>query len=100
MPKWTHKVIAAGSEYESLAAMSLIRGTETREMAHLSSGFLIREILERFEQKIKGTLVPDRLLWISSANDATIARVLNVLGLFDVGSLIITYILNIFLHIF
>ncbi|XP_031634120.1 prostatic acid phosphatase-like [Contarinia nasturtii] len=82
MPKWTQKVIAQ-PEYESIAVLSLIRGTETPEMAHLSSGFLIREILERFKEKIKSNLVPDRSLFFYFANDATIARVLNVLGLFD-----------------
>lgn len=56
----------------------------TTLLARLSTGFLIREMLEHFEQKINAILSPDRSLWIYSGHDTTIANVLNSLGLYDV----------------
>lgn len=53
-------------------------------MARIKSGFLIKEMFERFAQKMNQTLKPDRSLWIYSAHDATIANLLNSLGLFEV----------------
>lgn len=68
--------------------------TNTPELARLKAGFLIREILDRFNQKIESQLNPDRTLWIYSAHDTTVANVLNSLGLFEV----MTH--NIFVYVF
>lgn len=46
-------------------------------------GPLIGEILEHMKQKSKGTLSPDRELFIYSAHDTTVANILMTLGLFD-----------------
>lgn len=58
--------------------------TATPELARLKSGFLIKEMMERFTSKIFGELEPDRVLWLYSAHDETIANMLNSLGLFEV----------------
>lgn len=84
MPIWTEKVLANGSESEEIATRALVRGTETREMARLTSGFLIREMMERFLNKIMYSLYPNRSLWLYSVSHTTIAQLLNSLGLFDV----------------
>lgn len=84
MSKWTNKVLAAGSEGESIATRALVRGTETPEMARLGAGFLIREMLDRFKKKIASVLMPDRSIWMYSTHDTTIPHILNSLGLFDV----------------
>lgn len=47
-------------------------------------GFLIKEMFERFENKSKSILDPNRSMWIYSAHDTTVARLLNVLGLYEV----------------
>lgn len=57
---------------------------DTPTLARIASGFLIKEIVERFAQKINSTLNPDRLLWFYSAHDYTIVNMLNSLGLFEV----------------
>lgn len=67
-----------------LAAKSFQTNTSTPELARLKSGFLIREILNRFTNKIESKLMPDRSIWIYSAHDSTIASVLNSLALFEV----------------
>lgn len=73
-----------GGDLEWVANHSFKLATITPEMARLKSGFLIREILERFAAKIGSTLSPDRSVWIYSAHDTTVANVLNTLNLFEV----------------
>lgn len=69
---------------EMLSARSLATNTSTPELARLKAGFLFRQILEHFSQKIESTLKPDRSLWFYSAHDSTITSVLNSIGLFEV----------------
>lgn len=69
---------------EHIAKTQLTVNTATPEMARLKSGFLIKEMMERFTKKIFSTLEPNRSLWLYSAHDETIANVLNSLGLFEV----------------
>lgn len=57
---------------------------DTKELARLQSGFLLKEIFDRFAQKLNSTLQPDRSLWLYSAHDLTIMCMLNSLGLFEV----------------
>lgn len=59
--------------------------TGTPQLARIKSGFLLKEMFERFAQKINKTLQPDRSLWIYSGSDSTIANTLNSLGLFEVN---------------
>lgn len=73
-----------GGELEWAANYSFKLQTITPEMARLKSGFLIREVLDRFAQKIGSTLSPDRSVWIYSAHDTTVANILNTLNLFEV----------------
>lgn len=69
---------------EKLANFCFGMATSTKLLARLKAGFFVREILEHFTMKKELTLSPDRSLWIYSAHDATIANVLNTLGLFEV----------------
>lgn len=77
-----------GGEFEWAANFSFVVPTITPELARLKAGFLVREMLDRFTQKIGSTLTPDRSVWIYSAHDTTIAGVLNALQLFEVRILI------------
>lgn len=74
-----------GGHMEMLSAMCFRINTSTPEMARLKAGFLFREMLDHFSQKIESKLVPDRSLWIYSAHDSTIASILNSIGLFEVN---------------
>lgn len=84
LPTWTLKVFVPGGDMEKLAGFCGAMPTNTKLLARLKAGFLIREILERFAMKMNSTLSPDRSLWIYSAHDTTIGNVLNALGLFKV----------------
>lgn len=71
-------------DMEKIAQFCFAMPSNTKLLARLKAGFLIREILERFTLKKDATLSPDRSLWIYSAHDSTVANVLNTLGLFEV----------------
>lgn len=72
-----------GTDFEWVSNRAFQVLTNTPELARLKIGFLLREILDRLDQKIESKLSPDRSLWIYSAHDTTIANVLNSLGLFE-----------------
>lgn len=56
----------------------------TPELARLKSGFLLKEIFERFSQKIQSILQPDRALWLYSGHSTTTTTMLNGLGFSEV----------------
>lgn len=91
LPEWTNdifegkQVFGEGSDFEFCANYDFKIRANTPLLARLSIGFLVREMLEHFEQKMNSTLQSDRSLWLYSAHDTTIANVLNGLGLFEVN---------------
>lgn len=83
LPEWT-KSVFPGGDLAMLTSLCFTTNTTTPILARLKIGFLFREILDRFVDKIKSKLQPNRNLWIYSAHDSTIASVLNSIGLFKV----------------
>lgn len=83
MPSWAEIVIFNGGEFEKFASSSLEIISATPELQKFSSGFLLKEMFDRFDSKVQSTLSPDRSLWMYFAHDITIAAMLNSLG-FDV----------------
>lgn len=83
LPDWTRTVFPGG-DFLWLAANSFKFETQTKAMARLKMGFLIKEIFHRFDNKSKSILDPNRSIWIYSVHDTTIAQFLNSLGLFEV----------------
>lgn len=86
LPEWTKEIFIPGGDFEWIANRSFQVPTNTIELGRLKVGFLLREMLDRFDDKINSKLSPDRTLWIYSAHDTTVANVLNTLGLFEVTS--------------
>lgn len=84
LPEWTKKIYPS-ADMTAVAAFTFSISTYTRQLARLKSGPLIKEMLQRFVDKSKGKLNPDRSVWIYSAHDTTVANVLNTLKLFDVS---------------
>lgn len=80
LPDWTNNYYP--SPMESLSALAFAMKTYTPELARLKTGPLLKEILQRFQDKSTSKLKPDRSLWIYSAHDTTVANLLNTLGLF------------------
>lgn len=81
LPEWTKKVYP--EPLRSISARSFATKTITPVLARLKTGPLIQEMLQRFRNKDKNTLKPNRTVWVYSAHDTTIANVLNTLRLFD-----------------
>lgn len=74
----------SNSPMQYIAKFYFTIDSNTPELAKLKSGPLLKEIMERFTQKINSQLVPDRSLWLYSAHDTTICAMLNSLGLLEV----------------
>lgn len=83
LPEWTHDEFPGGV-MKLLAEHWFKHLTGTTELKRLKSGFLIKEILDRFKNKTLSNLTPDRSLWLYSAHDITIASVMNSLGVLEV----------------
>ncbi|XP_031616331.1 lysosomal acid phosphatase-like [Contarinia nasturtii] len=79
---WARKAMEPNGVLESSAYFWFKMRSNTKELARLWSGFLIKEMFERFAQKINSTLEPNRSVWFYSTQDITIASLLNSFGLF------------------
>ncbi|XP_031638865.1 testicular acid phosphatase homolog, partial [Contarinia nasturtii] len=74
---WVQKAIEPNGALGSIAFFRYKMRSSTKELARLWSGFFIKEMFERFAQKINSTLEPNRSLWSYSAHDNTIVGLLN-----------------------
>lgn len=72
---------------EKIALYHYAMATDTKKLARLKSGFLLKEMLKHFRQKVEKKLDPDRSLWLYSSHESTLANMLNSLGLFEVGGI-------------
>ncbi|XP_017495058.1 PREDICTED: venom acid phosphatase Acph-1-like, partial [Rhagoletis zephyria] len=85
LPDWAKKVYPS-ADMTYIADFAFSIGTYTRRMARLKIGPLIKEMLHRFADKARGSLKPNRSVWIYSAHDTTVANVLNALKLYNLKS--------------
>lgn len=74
-----------------IAKVSHSTYARTPGLARLKSGYLLKEMLERFTQKINSTLKPDRSVWLYSGHDQNILNMLNSLRIHDVCSSMIAF---------
>ncbi|XP_031627084.1 prostatic acid phosphatase-like isoform X3 [Contarinia nasturtii] len=83
LPDWARKAIEPNGALESINDFSFKMLTITKELARLRSGFLIKEMFQRFAKKINSTLEPNCSLWFYSGHDGTVASLLDSLGVFE-----------------
>lgn len=69
---------------EYISAVSYEASTYYTEQKKQRAGFLIKEILDRFTNKTKSLLNPDRSLWIYAIHSTGMVNLLNSLNVFDV----------------
>lgn len=69
-------------EYISKVAAST--HAKTPGLARIKFGYLLKEMLEHFSQKINSTLKPDRSVYLYAGHDITILNILNGLRIHDV----------------
>lgn len=84
LPEWTKSVFP--DKLKPISGRSFATSTYTRPLARLKTGPLLKEILDRFTNKTRGKLSPNRSLWIYSAHDTTVANLLNTLKVFEYHS--------------
>lgn len=81
LPEWTRTVFP--DKMRDLAALSLAIFTKTDFMKRMHGGALLKEILDNINQKINGTLKPNRKLFLYSGHDLTVVSLMRVLGFDD-----------------
>lgn len=84
LPKWAEKNMVPGSDFEDLAFYWFRMFTARNEMKKLRSGYLLKQILDRFTNKTLSTLSPNRSLWMYFGHDITLGNMLNSLGVYNV----------------
>lgn len=86
LPDWTKQIFPGGDFYGSIEEIALTAfklDTNRPFLAKIKGGFLLKEVFDRFTNKSKSILDPDRKFWVYSGHDTTICRVLNTLGLLE-----------------
>lgn len=81
LPYW---LVSGLDQMGELAIFGMKMVTNTKRLARLKAGSLIKEIFDRFTMKVDSTLSPNRSIWIYSEHAETIINLLNALGLFEV----------------
>lgn len=84
LPEWTNRVTDPDGEFEHLRKFYMEFMTGTTELKRLKSGFLLKEIFDRFKNKTL-SLLPEKLMQLYSGHNLTIASLLNSLGIFSVS---------------
>lgn len=84
LPDWANELIEPNGVLDTVMKFFTRITSQTPELARYTTGFLLKEMLQRFDQKINATLQPNQSLWLYSAHDYTIINVLNSLGLYEV----------------
>lgn len=82
LPEWTDRIYYPNSIIEQVTDFMFGSFAGTPEITRLRYGFLMQEVMDRFQAKIDSTLSPDRSLWIYSAHDISVGSVLKMLGLY------------------
>lgn len=98
LQNWAKKALKSNGPMENIAKFNFKSGSNTKLLARLKSGFLLKDILDRFTHKIEATLKPDYSLWFYSAHDFTVSSLLNSLGLFEVSPVLFYYIFQFVTH--
>lgn len=81
LPSWAAKSMES---LEYIAKIASSTHAATPSLARLKFGYLLKEMLENFSQKINSTLEPNQSVWLYSGHDLTILNVLNGLRIHDV----------------
>lgn len=81
LPNWTREVFP--DKMRPWAHFSFRINCYTTHLQRLKMGLLVNDIFTRLISKSKGSLIPDRKMWIYSAHDTTVANILMSLGAFD-----------------
>lgn len=68
LPRWADRVMNDGDAFQRLFEHLFSIMTVTDDMKKFRSGFLLKEILDRFTSKSETVLTPDRSMWLYFAH--------------------------------
>ncbi|KAG4068617.1 hypothetical protein HA402_004958 [Bradysia odoriphaga] len=83
IPEWATELYPNNVDIDQAAIKFYSQFTGTKFMSRYASGFLLKDILDRFSAKTNNTLDPNRKMWMYSSHDLTIFSFLRSLGLSD-----------------
>lgn len=83
IPGWAQGIFFNGTSFKYIASHWQTFVTGTMELKRLKSGFLLKQIFDRFKNKTL-SLLPQQLMQIYSGHEITISGILNSLGVFEV----------------
>lgn len=82
---WAEHLLKEPSQLQNASIFLAHSLTNSTELQKLRSGFLLKEILDRFTNKTtRPEIDPDRVFWMYFTHGQTIIDMLNSLGLFTV----------------
>lgn len=86
-PDWTKSIFPDNKNFYQAALRYYYLASATKFLAKYRSGFLLKDILDRFSAKVAKTLSPDLKYTAYSTHDINVANLLNSLGVFDVSEI-------------
>lgn len=89
LPEWAEKVMEPGSDFENLTLSWYAMWTATPELKKIRSGFLLKEMLDRFSSKAQSKLSPNRSLYMYFGHDSSLVDMLSSLGMYEVKAFLI-----------
>lgn len=84
LPTWTHSIFPGG-DLEYLYRLFFTFSTYTPKLSKLSTGFLLKDILDRATSKSQSNLNPNYSMYVYSGHDINIINLLNTLGLYSLN---------------
>lgn len=83
LPEWAEFVVKSNGILEYFSSIAMMAATHSTETKKIRSGFLLKEMLDRFKEKILSS--SEQLLYIYSAHDNVIINFLNSLNVYEVS---------------
>lgn len=85
-PAWVDRLYPNNENFARAAMKMYYLSTGTKFLAKFMSGFLLKDILDRFTAKIQNSLTPNRKLWMYSSHDSSVFSFLHALDISDVAT--------------
>lgn len=82
--EWAKPLYFDNEKFYKAAMKAYSFASGTKFLAKYRSGYLLKDILDRFTSKIQKTLSPDRKFWMYSTHDSVVFSFLQSLDISDV----------------
>ncbi|XP_037048455.1 lysosomal acid phosphatase-like [Bradysia coprophila] len=83
LPEWTKPLFPNNPEFDDAAMKFYAMSAATKYLSKFRTGFLLKDILDRFTRKAEKTLSPDAKMWMYSTHDSVLFSFLSSLDISD-----------------